>query len=135
MAKIRSQYQRDAIVLRRDVLKAAGRSDLDVDTFDEAVALADAAMAASQWDSARDAYRKALDIARETEAQRSGRHQGGARGPGPRRIILPATCSAREAERVHRDGRRIVFEDPQKKIVRKDSAAAARRRRWRWRRR
>ena len=55
------------MLLHRDVLKAAGRSGLDVSTFDEAVALGDAAAAASQWEQARDTYNKALEIAEKTK--------------------------------------------------------------------
>ena len=138
MSKVRSQYQQEAILLRRDVLKAAGRSDLDVDTFDEAVALGDAAAAAAQWEQARDAYRKALEIAERAETQRSGRDRGGARGPGRR----PDTMIARDlfargsSTSASKWPAAIVFEDPRKKTVRKRAAPRRpRRRRWRWRRR
>jgi len=126
MAKTRSQYQREAILLRRDVLKAAGRSDLDIHTFEEAVALAEAAMAASQWDRARDAYTQALGIAREQKRKDSAGIKAVQEALARTRYNL--ACD------LFRQGKLnecmelvsvIVFEDPQKKAVRKDSAIAA----------
>ena len=126
MAKTRSQYQGEAILLRRQVLKAAGRSDLDIHTFEEAVALADAAMAASQWDRARDAYSNALDIAREQKRN----------DPAAVKAVQEALARARYniACDLFRKGKLnecmdavslIVFEDPQKKTVRQQSGIAA----------
>ncbi len=137
MAKTRSQYQGEAILLRRQVLKAAGRSDLDIHTFEEAVALADAAMAASQWDRARDAYTNALDIAREQKRN----------DPAAVKAVQEALARARYniACDLFRKGKLnecmdslslIVFEDPQKKTVRQQTAPLRpKRRRWRSRRR
>jgi hypothetical protein len=125
-AKIRSQFQSEAILLRRDILKAAGRTDADVHTFDEAVALADAAMAASHWENARDGYLKALDVAREQKRN----------DPAGIKAVEDALARARcnLAHDLLRKGKLsecidsvspIVFADSQKKIVRKNSATAA----------
>ena len=126
MAKIHSQYQRDAILLRLDALKAAGRSDADVHTFEEAVALADAAAAASQWDRARDACLKALEIARQQK-------RNDAEGI---KTVQEALARARYnlACDLFRKGKlsecidavgAIVFADPQKKTVCTNSGTAA----------
>ena len=126
MAKTRSQYQGEAILLRREVLKAAGRSDLDIHTFEEAVALADAAMAASQWDRARDAYVNALDIAREQKRN----------DPAAVKAVQEALARARYniACDLFRKGKLnecidsvnlVIFADPRKKTVRQQSAIAA----------
>lgn len=66
MSKIRGRHQHEAVLMRRDVLKAAGKSDLGGDTFDTAVALGDAAAADSRWQEAQASYEKALAIAEKT---------------------------------------------------------------------
>jgi len=125
MAKTRGQYQQEAILLRRDVLKAAGRSDLDIRTFEEAVALADAAMTASQWDRARDAYTQALDIAREQKRKDSAGIKAVQEALARAQYNLACDLfrKGKLNECMELVGA-IVFEDPQKKTVRKESAIA-----------
>jgi len=65
-AKIRSPYQQELVLLRREILAAAGR-DAQVNSFDEAVALGDSAVASADWSSALDAYGKALELAEKTK--------------------------------------------------------------------
>lgn len=126
VVKVHSQFQSEAVLLRRDTLKAAGRVEGDVRTFDEAVALADAAMAASRWEDARDDYLKALQIA--AEQKRSD--------PSAVKSVQESLARARcnIAWNLFRKGKvdeclesvgAIIFEDSQKKIVRKDSPVAA----------
>ena len=116
-------------------MKATGRTDADVHTFDEAVTLADAAMAASQWDRARDGYLKALDVAREQKRN----------DPAAVKAVQEALARARYnlACDLFRMGKLsecmdsvsdIVFEDAEKKTVREDSGAAAEASAWRSRR-
>jgi len=95
MVKIRSQHQHEAILLRGDVLKAAGRSDADIHTFEEAVALADAAMAAAQWDRARDAYVKAVEIAGDQRHKDSAGIKGVQEALAAPATISLAICSRR----------------------------------------
>jgi hypothetical protein len=65
-AKIRSPYQQELVLLRREILSAAGR-DTQVNNFDEAVALAKAAAANSDWQKALDAYRQAIELAQKSK--------------------------------------------------------------------
>jgi hypothetical protein len=65
-SKIRGQYQQDHFALRREILKDIGRN-LEVTTFDDAVAVGDAAVADSEWPKAIDFYQKALAIAEKTK--------------------------------------------------------------------
>ena len=65
-AKIRSQYQQELVLMRREILKRAGR-DLEANTFDEAVAWGNAAVETSDWTNAMEAYEKAIAIAEKTK--------------------------------------------------------------------
>jgi hypothetical protein len=65
-AKIRSPYQQELVLLRRQILSAAGR-DTQVSNFDEAVALGKAAAANFEWQKALDAYLKAIELAEKTK--------------------------------------------------------------------
>ncbi len=126
MARTRSSYQQQAILLRRDIFKSAGKSDLDVNTFEEAVAIADAAMTASQWEQARDAYDKALELAAkqnrknvaEVEAVRE------ARGRALFAIARGLFDKGKLTECIEQVSG-IVFEDAETKTVRKSSPIAA----------
>ena len=64
--KIRSPYQQELVVLRREILSAGGR-DTEVNNFEEAAALGKAAAANSDWQQALDAYRKAVELAEKTK--------------------------------------------------------------------
>ncbi len=64
-AKIRSPYQQELVLLRREILSAAGR-DTQVNSFDEAVALGKTAAANADWQQALDAYSKAIELAEKT---------------------------------------------------------------------
>ena len=126
MAKIRSQYQHDAILLWRAVLKATGRTDTDIHTFDVAVTLADAAMAASQWDRARDGYLKALDIAREQKRNDAAAVNAVQEALARARYNLACDLFRKGKLNECMDAVGvIIFEDAEKKTVRKDSGAAA----------
>ena len=70
-AKVRSQYQRELVLTRRDILKISGR-DLEATSFDEAVTLGDAAAANSDWRKALEAYEKAMEIAEKTKLKNPG---------------------------------------------------------------
>ncbi len=125
-SKVRSQYQQEAILLKREILKAGGKSDLEAATFDEAVALGDAALRVKQWEQARDSYRQALAIAGQTRLKDAA-----------------AVAAVREAEAgavlmmaqdLFRQGKfneciamtaAVTFADSQRKTVRKPSRAAA----------
>ena len=65
-SKVRSQYQPEVVLMRRDILKGAGR-DLESNTFDEAVAWGNAAVETSDWTKALEAYEKAIGIAEKTK--------------------------------------------------------------------
>jgi tetratricopeptide (TPR) repeat protein len=127
MAKVRSPYQHEALLLRRDLLKAAGNSNLEVTTFDEAVALGSAAAADGQWEQARAAYNKALEL-----AARSRREDPAAVAEVREELTAIQTEMARDLFRKGKFdeclemARGIVFEDAQRKVVRRESAAAAR---------
>jgi cellulose synthase operon protein C len=126
MSKTRSQYQREAILLRREVMKARGQSEFDVKTFEEAVALGDAAMSGSQWEQARSAYNKALEIAdkrkRKDPAGIEAVHEALARAEYQTARELFDKGKLSECIDMVRS---TVFDDPEKKTVRKQSEAAA----------
>jgi len=64
--KIRSPFQQELVVLRREILSAGGR-DTEVNNFEEAVALGKAAAANSDWQQALEAYRKAIELAEKNK--------------------------------------------------------------------
>jgi tetratricopeptide (TPR) repeat protein len=70
-AKVRSPVQQELFVLRREILKTSGR-DIEANTFDEAVALGDAAVAGLDWQKALSAYNKAIGIADRTKLKNPG---------------------------------------------------------------
>ena len=65
-SKVRSEHQQELFALRRELLKDIGRN-LEVNTFDDAVAAGDAAVASSEWEKALAAYNKGLEIAEKTK--------------------------------------------------------------------
>ncbi len=126
MSRIRSPYQQNAILLRRDLLLASGKSDLEVSTFEEAVALADAAVADAQWEQVRNLYKKALEIADRTKFMDDARiAAAGEALLGAELMLARSLFNEGELERCIEAVGRIVHEDQDKKIVRKDSYAAA----------
>ncbi len=126
MSKVHSQYQQEAILLKREILKAEGRSDLEVATFDEAVALGDAALGVKQWQQARDAFRQALEIAGRTRLKDAARIAAVREAAADAALMLARELfeQGKLNECIEMTGT-VVFEDPQRKIVRKPSAAAA----------
>ena len=123
LSKTRGPHQQEAILLRHELLQASGRPDVEIDTFDEAVALADAAAAKSQWERASDLYRRAIDIAgpdasrlAEIDESLAGAEFMLARGLFDRGRFNECIETVANA----------VFADREKKTVRRDSAAAAR---------
>ncbi|MBU4271301.1 MAG: hypothetical protein KKA28_05505 [Planctomycetes bacterium] len=126
MSRIRSPHQQDAILLRRDLLLASGKSDLEVGTFEEAVALAAAAVADAQWEQARNLYKKALEIADQTKLMDEARiAAAGEALAGAELMLAGKLFSKGKLEQCIEAVGRIVYEDQDKKIVRKDSDAAA----------
>jgi len=69
MAKVRSAYQKEFILLRRGVAKTKTGSGAQAGTFEEAVALGDSAVVAGQWDEAVASYQRAVEL--------SGKFAGG----------------------------------------------------------
>ena len=91
------------------MLKAAA-ADLEVNTFDEAVALGDAAAASSEWEKALDAYSKALEIAEKTKLKNPGGIAAVREADRPRPVHdRPRSVQQGQVERVHRDGRARSF--------------------------
>ena len=68
MVKVRSQYQQEAIQLRHEYSRLEGA---EPGTFDEAVAMGDAAAAAAQWANAAAQYARALQLARGKTVERA----------------------------------------------------------------
>lgn len=62
VARARSMYQKEAIVLRMSVTKGDVSDVAKVDKFAEAVALADSAAASKQWDEALKGYQRAMEL-------------------------------------------------------------------------
>jgi len=62
MAKIRSAYQKEFILLRRGVAKTKTGGGAEAGTFEEAVALGDSAAAIGQWHEAVASYQRAVDL-------------------------------------------------------------------------
>ena len=76
MARVRSAYQPELILLRREILKALGRQKNEAASFDEAVALAEAAAANQQWEQALSDYNLALQLAeKKDQSQTDGVRQ------------------------------------------------------------
>jgi hypothetical protein len=125
MAQVRSRHQQEAILLRRELLAAAGKSDAEVAGLDEAVALADAAAAEGRWAEARELYRRALELgaAKSKDAERL---------PAVREALSAVELML--ARQLFDEGKlsecietvgEIVFEDAARTVVRKDSPKAA----------
>jgi hypothetical protein len=125
MAKVRSPYQREAVLMRRDVLKTMGKSDLDAGTFEEAVALGDAAAADARWPQALDAYNKALEIA-EKNRRNDASGVAAVRDAlaGVQVMIARDLFIKGDYNQCIEMARGIVFEDPHDKVVRKDANSA-----------
>ena len=70
-SKVRSDHQQELFALRRDLLKVAG-GNLEINTFDDAVAAGDAAAASSEWEKALADYQKGLEIAERTKLKNAG---------------------------------------------------------------
>ena len=126
MSKVRSPYQREAILLRREVLGKTGGADLDVKTFDDAVALGDVAAADGQWEQAQTAYEKAIEIAERTkraDADTLGNIRealAGVRCMIARDLFLAGKYN----ECIDRAGQ-LVYDEGPDRTVRRDSPAAA----------
>ena len=71
MTRVRSQYQSELVLLRLEILKACGREKSEATTYDEALALADAAAAGQQWDEALAKYNAALQLADKQDESRT----------------------------------------------------------------
>ena len=102
MAKVRSPYQQDAMLLRRELLLASGKTELEIGSFEEAVAMADAAVGESQWGASPKTLRKGDRTGRRDEGQGRCPCRGGRRGPGGHGIhARPRTVQQRQAQGVH----------------------------------
>lgn len=127
MVRVRSQYQQEAIALRRNTMKAAGKSDLDANTFEEAAALGDAAVASAQWEPAVEAYTRALALAEKSNI-RDGALKNTVREAraGAQYMIARDLFNKRKLnECIEMVNKEIVFADAERTLVQKDSAAAA----------
>ena len=71
MTRVRSPYQSELVLLRLEILKACGREKSEATTYDEALALADAAAAGQQWDEALAKYNAALQLADKQDESRT----------------------------------------------------------------
>ncbi|MBN1394917.1 MAG: hypothetical protein JW959_07835 [Pirellulales bacterium] len=127
MSKIPSPHQQEAILMRRELLLASGKSDLEIGSFEEAVAMADAAAESGQWQQARQLYRKALDLADKSHKKED---------PARRAAVVEAMIGSelKIAAALYGEGKldacieavgRIVYKDGDKKIVRRESEAAS----------
>jgi tetratricopeptide (TPR) repeat protein len=127
MSKVRSSHRQEAVLLRRDALRAAGNPETETATFDEAVAAGDAALAAADWQQAENAYRKALDLAAKRNPKDADELV--AVREALARARLGTLCDMFNQGKYQEciDGlRAIAFEDSAKKTVRAGSDAAVR---------
>jgi hypothetical protein len=62
MSKVRSQYQQEAVLLRRQYVKSSGKGAIPA-SFEEAMALGEAAVIGQQWSEAAANYTLALKLA------------------------------------------------------------------------
>ncbi|HEY4759892.1 MAG TPA: hypothetical protein VIH42_04865, partial [Thermoguttaceae bacterium] len=72
ISQVRSPYQQEAILLRRECLKSADKG-AEAASFAEALALADAAAVGEQWDEAVANYSRALKLADKEKIKESQR--------------------------------------------------------------
>jgi len=126
MSKIHSPHQQDAMLLRRELLAASGKTELEIGSFEEAVAMADAAVAESQWERARNLYEKALALAEETKVADEPRVAAVAEALAGAEFML--------ARELFNEGKlrecieavsSIVYADQDRKVVRRQSNAAS----------
>ena len=135
MAKIHSQYQRDAILLRREVLKAAGRYGRRRTHVRGGRGAGRRRRRPPRNGTAPASLPQGpRQIARNRKRNDPAGDQSGAERPAGAVTISPAICSKGKVERVHRRGR-----DRLRGPAEEDGAGTAarrpRRRRWRSRRR
>ncbi len=64
-SKVRSPFQQDLALMRQETLRLSGRG-LEASSFEEAAALGDAAAAGAEWQTALDAYAKAIELAEKS---------------------------------------------------------------------
>ncbi len=125
MSKTHSPYQQEAILLRRDLLVASGKTDLDIGSFEEAVALGDAAADAAQWERAKKLYAKALDIAREKKLKDAPRIAAvGEALAGAELMLARKLFNQGKLDACIEAVGRIVYKDRDRKVVRLESEAA-----------
>ncbi len=125
MSRVPGSHRQDAILLRRELLLAAGRSGAEIDTFDEAVAVAAAAAESGQWPRARDLYRRALELAEKNAHKDRSRTDAVAEAlAGAELMIARELFDRGELKECIAAAGRIVYEDREKKIVRRDGDAA-----------
>ena len=125
MSKTRSPYQQEAILLRRDLLLASGKSDLDIGSFEEAVALGDAAADAAQWERAKKLYTQALDIAQQTKFKDPPRIAAvGEALAGTELMLARELFNQGKLEACIEAVGRIVYKDRDRKVVRTESEVA-----------
>ena len=84
-SKVRSDHQQELFALRRELLKEVG-GNLEINTFDDAVAAGDAAAASSEWEKALAAYNKGLEIAEKTKLKNAGGIAAVREAHGPRPV-------------------------------------------------
>jgi len=74
MSKVRSPYQAEAVLLRRQYIKSSGKG-AEPESFEEAVALAEAAAMGQQWPEAAANYAVALKLADKENIKDSPRKE------------------------------------------------------------
>lgn len=126
MAKVHSSHQQDAMLLRRELLLASGKTELEIGSFEEAVAMADAAVYESQWRQARKLYKKALALAEETKLKDDTRVEAvGEALAGTEFMLARELYNKGKLKECIEAVSQIVFKDSERKIVRKESNAAS----------
>lgn len=126
MIKVRSPYQQDAMLMRRELLLASGKTDLEIGSFEEAVAMADATVAESQWEQARKLYEKALVMAKETKNKDEPRVAAVEEAlAGTKFMLARVLYNKGKLKECIEAVSRIVYKEGEKKTVRKESNAAS----------
>ena len=69
-SKVHSPFQQELALARQELLRLSGRG-LEANSFEEAVALGDAASAEGQWQTAVLAYEKAVELAEKSRSTNS----------------------------------------------------------------
>ena len=126
MVRVRSQYQQEAMAMRRKLMEAAGKTDVEASTFEEAAGQGEIALASSQWEVARDAFKKALVLAEKSNVRDSARKEAVRESLGIAQYAIARDLYSKgKFDECVAAANEIIFEDSQRTKVRKNSQAAA----------